>query len=203
MKLKSFLLPLSLIACTAFSALSFADSILIKSTPSLDGDVNSSWGVDTTSHDLTIGKSGIFAPNHKTIITFDTTQVDQTKTIGFAQVELFFTEIPAGMDFIEFTAFLSNNINVEVAGPFGFGGSVSISALDYYATAAATLPPSEILIGFLGNMGIDLTDHINLSGQTQIAISLISNPNNVTVKFRSGEYPSTSGEEPDLTVTYQ
>ncbi len=204
MKLKSILLPLSLIACTAFSAVSNADSsTLIKSTPALDGDVNSSWGVDIFSNDLTIGKSGIFSPNHKAIITFDTTQADATKTIDFAQVELFLSDIPAGMTFIEFIEFLSNNIKVEVAGPFGFSGSVSITGLDYYAIPTATLSPSDVVLGFIGNVGIDLTDHINLYGQTQIALSLISNPNNITVKFRSGEYVSTAGEEPDLTITYK
>lgn len=209
MNFKSILLPVGFLACSAFSIASNASSNdYITSTPSLDGDVNSSWGVDVFSNKLTIGSTGTFFPNnHKAIVTFDTTQVDPSKTITSAYARLFFSDLPAGMTTGDVYLYAQGNLKIEIAGPFGFGGSPTITALDYYAVPVAVLDDEAIGLGWFDDLAINLTDHINRFGQTQIAISLISNPANITINFNSGEvgsnFPIDFHKEPFLTITYE
>lgn len=209
MKVKSVLLPLSLIAYSVFSAASntgaYESYISIPSTPALDGDVNSSWAVDTFSNEITIGSTGTFSPNiHKAIVIFDTTQVDTSKTIVFAQAILELTGFPAGMDYDEYSDYISNNIKIEVAGPFGFGGSHTITALDYYATPQFILPTDKFsFVGWGVAHDFDLTGYLNPYGQTQIALSLISNPLNIAITFDSGEVATGIPGERRLNIYYQ
>ncbi len=209
MNFKSILLPVGFLACSAFSIASNAGSYdHIPSTPALDGDVNSSWAVDVFSNKLTIGSTGVFFPNnHKAIITFDTTQVDSSKTILYADARITFSDLPAGMSVSDVFEYTYGNLKIEVAGPFGFGGSTTITALDYYAVPAAVLDDEALNLGWFGDFGINLTDHINPFGQTQIAISLISNPANIAINFNSGEvganFPVEPNQEPILTITYE
>lgn len=190
MNLKSTLLPLSLIACAAFSSLSHADADIIESIPLLDGDVNSSWAVDVFSDELTIGSAGVFFPNvHKAFVTFDTTQIDSSRDVASAIVRLTMAQVPAEIELYDLTEYINDNIKVEVAGPFGFGGSFSIAASDLYAVPQTILPRDKYQFsGIAGGILIDLTDYVYLYGKTQVAISFASNPLNIAINFNSGDF---------------
>lgn len=207
MKIKSALLPLSLIAFSAFSTAS-EENTYITSTPALDGDVNSSWAVDTFSNDLTIGNTGTFFPNnHKAILTFNTALIEQGKTVQSAHAVLTFSSTPAGMDISDLYEYIDNNMAIGVAGPFGFGGSHAITALDYYAVPIASINADDFGFGWFVEFDIDLTDHVNPYGQTQIMISFVNNPENISVSFKSGDvgsgFPNNYNSEPLLVVSYE
>ncbi len=207
MKLKSMLIPLGLsVFCGVVNAAPPATTV----TPSiayLDGDVNSSWVVDTLSDELTIGSTGVFFPNtHKTILTFDTTAVPGGQEIRDALVRLHYA-VPNGTDYSGLAEYIEDNIKIEVAAPFGFGGSYTITGLDYYSLPLVTLAPEAFQIGFLGQPILDLTGHINLNGYTQVAISLINNPENIAINFISsdtdGGHPYYYNGQPTLEVSYK
>ncbi len=191
----------------AFSSLSqAADSIVfLKSIPALDGDVNSSWQVDTFSNELTIGRSGLFLPaDHKAIITYDTSVLDSTRTPRHAYVTLNFSNLPAGKDGPATLQYLQDNMKIEVAGPFGFGGNNAITALDYYAAPVATIDKDQVFFGFVFHAGFDILPYVNDFGTTQIAISLGTNPENIAVKFHSGEVVGNDlSGGPSLAVFYE
>ncbi len=209
MKLKNILLPMSLLMCSTVSINSAAASYdHLLSTPSLDGDVSSSWAVDVLSDEMTIGSTGaLFPNNHKAIVTFDTTQLDASKTIRSASARIFFSELPAGMTVPDVYDYLEGNLKIEVSGAFGFGGSYIITAMDYYAVPAGSLSTDAVGFGWFGDVGIDLTGHINPFGQTQISVSLINNPDNIAIKFNSGEvsenFPEQYHQEPILNIAYE
>ncbi len=203
MKFKTALL--TAVVCTLSSLAQANDTVILKSIPALDGDVNSSWQVDTFSSELTIGKSGVFFPvDHKAIITFDSSVLDATQAASHAHVTLNFSNFPAGKDFNQTLQYLQDNVKIEVAGPFGFGGNSTITALDYYAVPVATVDKSQVTFGMVVSAIIDMPQHVNYYGHTQIAISLETNPENIAIKFHSGE---VTGAEvlnggPSLVVSY-
>ncbi len=191
----------------AFSSLAQAadSSVFLKSIPTLDGDVNSSWQVDTFSNELTIGRSGLFLPaNHKAIITYDTSVLDSTRTPRSAYVALNFTNLPAGKNAYEAMQYLQENIKIEVAGPFGFSGNNAITALDYYAAPIATIDKDQVFFGFVFHAGFDILPYVNDFGMTQIAISLGTNPENIAINFHSGEVVGNDlSGGPSLAVFYE
>ncbi|MFL0810031.1 MAG: hypothetical protein K6L76_06430 [Agarilytica sp.] len=173
----------------------------------LDGDVNSVWGVDVASEELTIGSTNPFFPNnHKAILTFDTSHIPVDQEIRYAEVNLYYSNLPDGMGHAELWEYLDGNIKVEVAGPFGFGGSHVITALDYYSFPLTTLSTDAVHFNFYLLPVLDLKGHINHYGMTQVAISLINNPENISVNFSSGEvsgFPVSHNGEPYLVVDYK
>ncbi len=161
MNLKKILLPLGLLRLSGI--LNAAEpNTYIPSTPVLDGDINSSWGVDVISDELTIGSTGIFFPNdHKTILTFDTTNIVAGEAIDYAHVVLYFSELPEGMHYGEALEYMYKNLEVEIAGPFGFGGSYNITALGYYSLPVATLDDDKIMYGWFQDVGLNIAEHVN------------------------------------------
>ncbi|MFL0810030.1 MAG: hypothetical protein K6L76_06425 [Agarilytica sp.] len=204
MNVKSILLSGFLAASsTAFAA----PVTYIQSTPSLDGDVNSSWAVDIFSDELTIGNTGTLIPNnHKAIVTFDTTQITAGETVDAAHAVLSFSEFPEGMQYGDLIEYLADNIKIEIASPYGFGGSHAITAYDYYSLPVATVDNDDIDLGWYVDLGFELTDYVNPFGLTQVSISLINNPQNIAIKFKSGEVEApyiSYHESPIMIVSYK
>lgn len=204
MKAISLITGLSLVT---FSCFTFANDgyEYIPSIPTLDGNVNNYWESDIFSDTLTIGKEGLWQKDHKTILTFDSSSVDENREIHSIKILMNYAELPPGLDGTDTINYLWQNIKVDIAGPAGFSGSHVISPMDYYNAPIASLDGDILMFGMGYHISLDITEYVNPYGLTQVAVSLPTNPENLAVKFKSGEvigdYEWDGG--PTLFVIYE
>ncbi len=159
-------------------------SILVDAIPHQTGFVNSLFQANTTvtgnyPDGIKVGKEnvGFLNINYKTIFTFDTNGIPQNANINYVLL-LVGIEIPdfPGNQY----EYIFNRLVIELAHNNGFGGSHTITGLDYSAipqvtfnTVIANAAVGGLMLNLDKNQNLrDLNPHINRNGKTQIRLSL-------------------------------
>jgi hypothetical protein len=180
--------------------------------PALDGTVDSWAGVDTESDRIRVGyvPDWFGGKDSKGILTFDTTKVPEDATILGVWMLLGIHKDHLPVLPLDWSYYIRENLIVEVAGPWGFGGletapSHEITGYDYFAEAVtSTSWVQDPVIGAVHLYNPDLNpsdvdSHVNRGGLTQIRIAFKANPLYHHIDFQSGDsqVPMVGGgEEP-------
>ncbi len=114
-----------------------------------------------------VGKdeSAYFTKEYKTILTFDTSSIPDDAIITWGSIDF---SSQTSEDYNSFKGY-----KMDIAGPFGFGGSTYITGYDFYATAEVTDIYLEMDDGIYPMMHFSSGDkplYINTKGKTQLRL---------------------------------
>lgn len=192
--MKKILITLSLVVFTVAAA--SAGTLWIDADQTQTGWVNNYGYVNvyadgTPFNPYYVGLSAY--TDYRSIYTFDTSDVPANADINYVLLHVSFSI--AGDDY----EYIFDNTAIDFAGTSGFGGSFTVTSLDYSALAAAsfeTVIANAAIGGLMLNLDSDqnprdLNDYINRSGKTQIRLRMFQNPDSLLATY-TGVYDTNT-----------
>ena len=195
----------------ANDATSSSTSVFLEAVTEETGYVESMFGVHIANGDsenpILLGEEtvGMMTKENRPIFTFDTSGIPATANINYVLLWV-------GVDVGESSySYLFENVAVDFAGPVGFGGSFTMTSMDYYSYGMGsfdTVIGNAAVGGLMLNLDINqnlrnLNPYINRLGKTQIRLRFKNNPDNVLMKLYGASLPYPVEQKAILYVGWE
>ena len=174
----------------------FAGNIIVQADQSQTGWVNNYGYVNVLASGTPFSPYYVGAygyTNYRSIFTFDTSGVPADADINYVLLHVSFSIADDDYEYV------FENTAIDFAGTSGFGGSFTVTSLDYSAAAAAsfeTVIANAAIGGLMLNLDMDqnprdLNDYINRNGKTQIRLRMFQNPDSLLTTY-TGMYDTNT-----------